>query len=140
MAPSPQNCYSAFFHSHNEKVGRGGGAWWQTRRKDQQSCRQGSLLCSDWSPPEEMVHSFIVPIYTSRSRFTPDPPVHIYTRVVAFASNRTLLAAFLHSQMELFSQQQLDQLSSVFGYYLFPGFIGLVGRVWLWCRKYFLVP
>ena len=46
------------------------------RRKSEQSCRQALLLVSDWSPQEEMVHSFIVPIYTSR----PDlRQVQIYT-------------------------------------------------------------
>ena len=47
------------------------------RRKTEQSCRQGLLLHSDWSPQEEMVHSFIVPIYTrARTRFTPGTDLH----------------------------------------------------------------
>ena len=85
---SPKTAPLLSFTSHNEKVGKEGGVvQTRRRRKSEQSCRQGPLLPSDWSPQEEMVHSFIVPIYTS----SPDlRQVQIYTR------SRFIAATDLH--------------------------------------------
>ena len=117
------------------------------RRKSEQSCRQALLLVSDWSPQEEMVHSFIVPIYTSspdlrqvqiytRSRFTAATDLHqSHGLCLRWHQAAPLWRHFILSQRllincQVFSPQILSCL-------LFPGIgQGLVGRVWLWCLKW----